>query len=188
MPTTKGLRPCRACSWTWRWISSWRSSLNFFGSKLCSSLTRFSCSSHAALSLAYHSLSYSPDGKVRADLELASADRVLQKCSSDHNQNQRPEGHQDQMKPRLKCGLVEEVSLYGAHARQAKLNHGAERASGGSEGMVDLRGHFIQVGEKEKQAEAEEERAGDRMKAFGGCLPLCHVNLSWAGSLAPKRE
>ena len=46
---------------------------------------------------------------------------------------------------------------------------------------------FIQIGEKQDQAEAEEEGACNGVKAFGGCLSR-HVHLSWAGSLAPRRE
>ena len=49
---------------------------------------------------------------------MTFADRFSQECSSDHNQNQRPKGHQDPVKAGLKCGLVEEVRFDGSHPCQ----------------------------------------------------------------------
>jgi len=50
------------------------------------------------------------------------ADRVLQECSPDNNQNQGPKGYQDRNKAGLKGRWIEEISLHGAQARQANFN------------------------------------------------------------------
>jgi hypothetical protein len=81
------------------------------------------------------------------------------------------------MQTSMKCRLVEKVSLNGAHSCQTKVDHRAERAPGRRDGIGDVGGDFVQVGEKQEHAEAEKERADDRVEAFGGCLPHCHVNL-----------
>ena len=82
------------------------------------------------------------------------ADRVLQECSPDNNQNQGPEGYQYRMQTSMKCGLVEKVSLSGAHSRQTKVHHSAERAPDGRDGIGGVGGDFVQVGEKQEHAEA----------------------------------